>query len=81
MSFGYFKSSLTATLLVVCACVAVTSCGQKGELYVPAKNGAKENLFERRNAKSQYIFGSTVPADTPAPAAVETQRSKSGRNL
>ncbi len=78
MSFGYLRGPLAVTSLVLCACVGLVSCGQKSELYVPAQNGAKESLLERKNVKSQYIFGSTVPPMTTVPAPVETQPLKAG---
>lgn len=85
MFLRHFTGALAATSLVVCACVSLASCGQKGELYLPAKNGAKESYLEHKNVKSQYIFGSsaskkaasepaaTVPNDAPASAPVATQ--------
>ncbi len=88
MSFGYFTGSLAATSLAMCVCLSLSGCGQKGELYMPAKQGAQVSLFERRNEKSQYIFGpsaqvtsseATSSEATPAPAKVDRQPSKGGK--
>ncbi len=65
-----FASALTATLLVVCASFTLAGCGQKGELFLPAKNGSPESYAERKNAKSHFIFGSTTSKTTATnPAA------------
>jgi predicted small lipoprotein YifL len=56
----HFTSALAATSLVVCASFSLAGCGQKGELYLPAKNGSEAGLLERQNVKSHYIFGTSA---------------------
>lgn len=68
----HFVSALTATSLVVCASFSLVGCGQKGELYLPAKNGSEAGYAERKNAKSHFIFGSYASkVTTTNPAASE----------
>jgi len=69
MFIRHFASALTATSLVVCAAFALAGCGQKGELYLPAKNGSEAGYAERKNAKSHFIFGSNASKTTTNSAA------------
>ncbi len=76
-----FTGALVATSLTACACLSLTSCGQKGELYLPAKDPSKVSIAEHKNAKSNYIFGShKAPASAPAatvPTASEPAATQS----
>lgn len=72
MFLRHCASALAATSLVVCASFSLSGCGQKGELYLPAKNGSEAGYAERKNAKSHFIFGSPASkATTMNPAASE----------
>ncbi|GAC1380625.1 MAG: hypothetical protein NVS3B3_23020 [Aquirhabdus sp.] len=66
---------LVATSISVCACLSLVGCGQKGNLYLPTTSPADASVIEKRNAKSDFIFGSkeksNVPAATSAPQAVK----------
>jgi predicted small lipoprotein YifL len=61
----HLTSALAATSMVVCASFSLAGCGQKGELYLPAKNGSEVSYAEHKNIKSQYIFGPS-PSKTKA---------------
>ena len=77
MFFRHCASALTATSLVVCVAFSLAGCGQKGELYLPAKNGSEAGYAERKNAKSHFIFGSTANKTTTAPTASEPVATQS----
>jgi predicted small lipoprotein YifL len=68
MFFRHFTSALAATFLIVSASFSLAGCGQKGELFLPAKNGSETGVLERQNVKSHYIFG-TSTSKTGAQAA------------
>ncbi|HEY4713836.1 MAG TPA: lipoprotein [Aquirhabdus sp.] len=57
---------LVATSISVCACLSLVGCGQKGNLYLPTTNSTDASLIEKRNTKSNFIFGSSEKATTPA---------------
>ncbi len=57
---------LVATSLSVCACLSLVGCGQKGNLYLPTTSPADASLIEKRNTKSNFIFGSSTKMNAPA---------------
>lgn len=69
---------MTGVLVVTsvsCACLSLVGCGQKGNLYLPTTSPADASVIEKRNEKSNFIFGSsdkttTPAATTPAPQTV-----------
>ncbi len=67
-----FTGVLVATSISVYACLSLVGCGQKGNLYLPTTSPADASVIEKRNAKSNFIFGSKekTNASTPASQAV-----------
>ncbi len=59
---------LVATSISVCACLSLVGCGQKGNLYLPTTSPADASVIEKRNAKSNFIFGSSTKTNTTTPA-------------
>ncbi|MBC7751294.1 MAG: lipoprotein [Candidatus Saccharibacteria bacterium] len=68
---------LVATSIIVCACLGLVGCGQKGNLYIPTTNPADANLIERRNTKSHFIFGSSSK-NTPATSTTSQSQTVTG---
>lgn len=61
---------LIATSISVCACLSLVGCGQKGNLYLPTTSPADASVIEKRNAKSDFIFGSKAKSNAPAATTV-----------
>jgi len=61
---------LIATSISVCACLSLVGCGQKGNLYLPTTSPADSSVIEKRNVKSNFIFGSSEKTTTSAPQTV-----------
>jgi len=72
---------LVATALGVSASLSLVGCGQKGNLYLPAKSPADASLLERKNTKSHFIFGSQEKTVMPVVTNPATQSVTGGSAL
>lgn len=73
-----FTGVLVATSISVCACLSLVGCGQKGNLYLPTTSPADASVIEKRNAKSDFIFGSKEKMRAPVATTPVPQTATGG---